>query len=681
MTTHRSQSRGRLLRRRRAFGGAGPDAAGLAEPTGLAEPSGLGEPTEPSPSEAPDAAAPAGPPGPGETGEPPETSEPPGTYGPAETSGPAEAVVAAETARPRIVLPVAAAAAAVFVVSAPRLLAARLGPREAGRRDAAPRQAQGPTRRRRAWLAIAGAAATWSMASVTLFVVYLHAAGTAAITSDGASNVLQAWDMLHHNLLLRGWQLSDVSFYTTELPQYLLIERLRGLGPDVVHIASAMTYTLLVLLAALLAKGRAKGRDGMIRAMIAAGIMLAPQPGDGIYVLLGSPDHAGSTVPVLAAFVLLDRAGRRWFAPLAAGALLSLTVLADGIAIFTAVGPVLAVCLVRIYQARFRAAWRWRRSWFEAQLACAAVAAVCAARVAQAAITMHGGFALWPISTMLVPAAGVPHSLLVTGHGLLLVFGANFLGANLGMSAALAVAHLAGLALAVWATCAAVRRFGQADLCAQLLAAGIVITLAAFLLGTRADDLLSARDIAAVLPFGAALAGRMLAARLARASLLPALLLALAGYLVSLGQLAAGPAASQPDATLAAWLTAHHLRYGLTDYWNADVMTVQTGGRVRLRAVTGDGSHIASGYWEARSGWYDPAAHDARFVVIAPGLAGSGSYPTIASVRQAFGQPARIYDLDSYTIMVWDKNLLADLVRGPSAPAAPPAVAPGEWLP
>ena len=42
------------------------------------------------------------------------------------------------------------------------------------------------------------------------------------VNADGASNALQAWDMLHGNLLLHGWWLSDVSFYTTELPQYTL---------------------------------------------------------------------------------------------------------------------------------------------------------------------------------------------------------------------------------------------------------------------------------------------------------------------------------------------------------------------------------------------------------------------------------------------------------------------------
>jgi hypothetical protein len=54
--------------------------------------------------------------------------------------------------------------------------------------------------------------------------------------------------MLHGNVLLRGWPVSDVSFCITELPEYLVLDMVRGPGPDVVHVASAFTYTLLVLL-------------------------------------------------------------------------------------------------------------------------------------------------------------------------------------------------------------------------------------------------------------------------------------------------------------------------------------------------------------------------------------------------------------------------------------------------
>ena len=97
------------------------------------------------------------------------------------------------------------------------------------------------------------------MAAV-LFFCYWRQSQAVPLSSDGSSNVLQAWAMLHGNLLLHDWWVSDVSFYTTELPQYVLIVALTGLGPWVVHAAAAMTYTLLVLLAAVLAKGHVHGR-------------------------------------------------------------------------------------------------------------------------------------------------------------------------------------------------------------------------------------------------------------------------------------------------------------------------------------------------------------------------------------------------------------------------------------
>ena len=151
----------------------------------------------------------------------------------------------------------------------------------------------------------AGAAA--GVAAI-LFFCYWRQSQSVPLTSDGAGNALQAWDMLHGNLLLRHWWVSDVSFYTTELPQYMLIEALVGLGTQVVHVAAAMTYTLLVLLAALLAKGRAQGRPGLARALLAGGLMLAPQL-SATGILLVSPDHTGTAVPLLVIWLLIDGAG------------------------------------------------------------------------------------------------------------------------------------------------------------------------------------------------------------------------------------------------------------------------------------------------------------------------------------------------------------------------------------
>jgi hypothetical protein len=148
-------------------------------------------------------------------------------------------------------------------------------------------------------------------AGFLLFLCYLRISGTAAVTSDGGLSAMQAWDMLHGNWLLRGWALGDVTYYTTELPEYVLVEIFRGLGSADVHVSGAITYTLLVVLAGLLAKGAKTGKEGLIRVLIASGIMIAPQSGPGVGILLQEPDHIGTGVPLLLTFLLLDRAPRR----------------------------------------------------------------------------------------------------------------------------------------------------------------------------------------------------------------------------------------------------------------------------------------------------------------------------------------------------------------------------------
>ena len=145
-------------------------------------------------------------------------------------------------------------------------------------------------------------------AAALLFLGYLRVSWTVAATSDGAAQALQARDMLAGNWLLHGWTVSDVSFYTTELPEYVLVELARPFGAAVIHVAAAVTYTLLVLGAFALARGRARGTEGLVRGVLAAGIMLAPQLGYGAFVLLLSPDHVGTQVPLLLGWLLLDLA-------------------------------------------------------------------------------------------------------------------------------------------------------------------------------------------------------------------------------------------------------------------------------------------------------------------------------------------------------------------------------------
>ncbi len=117
---------------------------------------------------------------------------------------------------------------------------------------------------------------------------------------------------MHGHLLLRGWFLADVSFYTFEVPLDGLISVVYGLRSDVIHIAAAAEYALLVLFAALVAAGagrdrRRGGREAWVRGLIAAGIMVAPGANPGAHILLLGPDHTGIGVPVLIALLVVDR--------------------------------------------------------------------------------------------------------------------------------------------------------------------------------------------------------------------------------------------------------------------------------------------------------------------------------------------------------------------------------------
>ncbi len=162
----------------------------------------------------------------------------------------------------------------------------------------------------------------------------------------------------------------------------------------------------------------------------------------------------------------------------------------------------------------------------------------------------------------------------------------------------------------------------------------------------------------------------MLGGRLWKARLVPALSLALAGDLAALGYTVAQPSTPTVSQALADWLGANHLTYGLTSYGLANVTTLASGETVDLRSVSWENTEVADGPYEFDQAWYDPTLHDANFVVL---LVPPYPIDNIAmwEVKDSFGKPAQTLHFRQYTILVYNKNLLTDLV--PSLPTPPPS--------
>ncbi len=503
----------------------------------------------------------------------------------------------------------------------------------------------------------------WVLGVIAAFTAYLQLARTRAVNSDGADQALQAWDMLHGNWLLHGWSLGDVSYYTTEVPQYLLVELLRGLNEDVVHVAAAMTYTLATLLAALLAKGDSTGRQALVRVLIAVGIMLAPQLASGVNILLSSPDHIGTSVPVMVAWLILDHARPRWYVPVIAGVLLGWAVVADMLVLYIGVLPLVLVCAIRVYRAVAVERQPLASQWYDTALVAAALAGAAAAVLALRVIHAHGGFYMpAPNAQFVQGGTGLVHNLGITAEGLLLLGGADFLGLRPTASNIFTMLHVAGVFLAAWGTWLAARRFlRDRDLVDQLLVAGVIINLAVYVLSTRANVVSQTREIAPVLPFSAALAGRLLAERLTAAKLIPLLLVVLVGYLAGLVREISQPPVTAQNQQLTSWLAAHHLHTGLSGYWESNIVTLTSGDRIQIRLVNSSGGRLTPSTYETKPDWYDPGRNTANFVVLSRGLPEYPGFSPERAVLAPFGKPAQTYHVGPYTILVWNQNLLTEL--------------------
>jgi hypothetical protein len=521
---------------------------------------------------------------------------------------------------------------------------------------------------RRHWLGAAG----FVLFAAALFIVYLRLSRTMPENSDQANVLLEASDLLHGNLLLHGWYKADVSFYTTELPQYALLEIIFGVHANTAHIAAAMTYTLAVLLAVLVARGGLTSRAAVIRTAIAAGIMLAPQLGIGVSALLLSVGHIGTSVPVLLILLFLDRAPQRWYVPLLTALALAWALIADPLVLVVGVIPLALVCALRVIEAAVRErSLRGGLAAREYELSLIAAAGVAAglAWVAERVLRALGGYILSPIPFKLT-LHGLPanlHSLWAVPQ----IFGADYRGLS-GGPYYIALLHMVSLALVALAlVLAAWRFFRGAALVDQVLAVAIVGNIVLFVVTSAGAE--GPHEIAVVAPLGAALAARMLAgppasgaradralARWTRAVACGAGLVVLLGYAGGLANEVAQPAAPPDNSQLASWLQAHHLRYGLGGYWESSIVTVETGGQVKVRALLKN--TMQRDLWLAKSAWYDPAGQRANFIVLnsAPGYL---NWEPRALIKKYFGDPARVYNIGPYTVMVWDRNLLPSIPR------------------
>src|SRR5580692_5325547 len=520
------------------------------------------------------------------------------------------------------------------------------------------------------------------LAAAVLFVVYLRLSQTYQADSDSANILLMARDLLHGNLLLHGWFVSDVSFYPTELPQYALLESFLGPHFATAHVAAAMTYTLVVLLAVILARSGSSGRVAWIRTLIAVGILLAPQFGAGVFALDLSVGHIGTSIPLMLTWLVLDRKRPGWRVPVITALLLAWVLVADPIVYIVGVGPLGVVAAIRVIRDWRNAAAGWRRGWrqrlaaarYDLSLGAASLAAVLIAWIVNNVLSALGGFTVNRLPFYFSAWSDLKHNVQAFWK-ILVVYGANVDGTS-GIWLALAILHVVSVVVVGWACCRVFRRFFAVSLVDQVLAVAIVLNIVLYGFTNAASE--AAHEVAVIAPFGAVLAARVLVgvggpavvgrrpsygrSRRVRLATWVAGIAVLAGYAAGLGYELVQPSASPANTELASFLLAHDLRYGLSGYWTSSSVTVDSDGKVQIRALAK--ATVVRDQWMSNVGWYDPGTHYANFIVLDSGPGFMNRWEPLALVTKYFGHPARVYLTGWYTILVYDKNLLRDIPPG-----------------
>jgi hypothetical protein len=504
-----------------------------------------------------------------------------------------------------------------------------------------PSPATGAARR---WLAVAG----WVAGSLALTALFVRISLGARVMSDGATIALQSWDLLHGHLLLHGWQVSDLNCYFLEIPVIALAEALFGLGDFAQHVGSSLTYMLVTVVAMAAAMTGSRGTARAVRCAVVLAVLAAPLFSGTMYLVVEEPDHIGTSVIIIGSFLLIDRWHGRWFtAPLllvilAAGQFDDLTVR------YFAVPAIVAVSAYRALAAR-----SYRSP--DALMAYTAIASVPLSALFSWLWVRIGGFITPPLWQGPSPVSKWPHHVQVTWANIRILFGAGNVsnvapGSKAYFGLACLFAAVLGLALVA-------RRWRRASRTEQMIAVSVACTVGIYV-GTGFAYPGNAHDLALLLPAGAVLAARALTPVRIR-SALAAVAAVTAAVLVAalpLAYAAARPNFQPQKAPLAAFLEAHGLTYGLGTYDDGPTVTVLTHDQVQLVPVHVGVRTLGPYSFESKGQWYSPSRHDATFVVARPDL----KVPPSLFLHY-FGQPSATYKLDNWVILVYKKNLLAQL--------------------
>ncbi len=495
----------------------------------------------------------------------------------------------------------------------------------------------------------------------TLFLIWWMQASP--IDSDYSNLVLEANEIIRGNVFLSDWNLTGISFITTDLLFFEVGSVFGGISALTYYIAGGLMISALMLLGFLLCEPKKRTPpEG------AAYFLLCSVP--CAWALFGLRAHTGTVCWAFLTiwFISRERETHQNKNLILAGIFTVMGCLGDSLCLLIGILPIVLICAVDVISETKTQDARSNLRILET-LACAVICSLVLDR-----LYFHIGGAnknqfLGAIS--FEPVENWWNKLALYLKCLFMVMDADFFGRQLvnirtlGYSVNTLIIFLGFQAMGRSILRFFTRRM-EADFISTALSLGILIVSLLFILTSAGVDVYSCRYIAYILCAFSVLIIRNLKGMGTRFGLKQrwflalVLLLSLISFLFRIESVAGFSKQEHKQERLGAFLAERRLEEGYASFWNASSTTVLSENRVKVRAIIASQNQdgLKMYRWFCKNAWYTERSN---FVIAAQ----NDMYGiTPECVTGALGEPEETLTFEDLTVLVYDRDLSKDLANG-----------------
>lgn len=486
---------------------------------------------------------------------------------------------------------------------------------------------------------------------IVMFLYYLFHAIQVPTNSDYASIILEAKSIYEGNIFLSGWNLSTVSFYTTEIPLYVLGMMMFGYTPRLLYIIPSITY-LITVLAAMWLVYDGKRIKGAILTLCFVGIPIGLM---GVLALVG-PVHIGAIALCFICFKLIQDVERKKILYLYFGILFCWILIGDPIALWIVGLPIVLLGAYRMIINHSQ----WRK---EVILPLIVFLAVVLSKIVLKTIEYFGGFVVPGTGqVMFANIENLGRNTYFAILGILELFNANFFGRPLGsLETVFLIIHFIGLIFVFYVFAKylfKILKNKHISYIDQLLVVSISITIVAYIFSNLNMGMGTTRYLIPAIFLITVLAGKWLNSF--EWSLNKNIIFSVVMAIFALTMISPLSFSRDTDklVRLQTYLKSEGLTYGYGTFWLSAPITLYSNDSVKVRQVLANSDEkIAPYFWLSEQKWYDSSAN---FIIYDSTNWGQVNKSTAINT---FGKPMKELQFEDVHILVWDKDISELLSR------------------